>query len=85
MFTLNTDFNNGKYSEICELETPKGLWKTVLNTEVVLFLRSISMYWIGTGAEVARLNSQAVPISQVVLKTGFTVQRFPELAEAVDF
>ncbi len=31
------------------------------------------MYWIGRGAEVALLNSQVVPISQVVLKTGFTV------------
>ena len=46
---------------------------TVLNSEVVLFLRSISMCWIGLGTEVAVLNSQAVPISQVVLKTGFTV------------
>ncbi len=61
------------YSETWELGTPKGLWKTVLNSEVVLFLRFISMYWIGLGTEVAVLNSQVVPISQVVLKTGFTV------------
>ncbi len=31
------------------------------------------MYWIGIGTEVAVLNSQVVPVSQVVLKTGFTV------------
>ncbi len=31
------------------------------------------MYWIDIGTEVAVLNSQVVPISQVVLKTGFTV------------
>ncbi len=31
------------------------------------------MYNIGLGTEVAALNSQVVPISQVVLKTGFTV------------
>ncbi len=31
------------------------------------------MYWIGKGAEVAVLNSQVVPISQMVLKTGFTI------------
>ncbi len=31
------------------------------------------MYWIGLGTEVVGLNSQVVPISQVVLKTGFTV------------
>ena len=31
------------------------------------------MYYIGLGTEVAVFNSQAVPISQVVLKTGFTV------------
>ncbi len=55
------------------LGTPKGLSKTALNSDVVLFLRSISMYWIGIGTEAAVLNSQAVPISQVVLKTGFTV------------
>ncbi len=61
------------YSETWELGTPKGLSKTVLNSEVVLFLRSISMYWICIGTEVAVLNSQVVPISQVVLKTGFTV------------
>ncbi len=61
------------YSGTWELGTPKGLRKTVLNSEVVLFFRSISMYWIGLGAEVAVPNSQVVHISQVVLKTGFTV------------
>ncbi len=60
------------YSGTWELGTPKGLWKTVLNSEVVLFLRSISVYWIGLGTGVAVLNSQVVPISQVVAKTGFT-------------
>ncbi len=60
-------------SETRELGTPKGLWQTVLNSEVVLFLRSISMYWIGIGTDVAVLNSQGVPISQVVPKIGFTV------------
>ena len=40
-----------------EFGTPKGLWKTVLNSEVVLFLRSISMYWIGLGTEVGVLIS----------------------------
>ncbi len=58
------------YSGTWELGTPKGLFKTVLNSEVVLFLRSISMCWIDLGTEVAVLNSQVVPISQVVLKTG---------------
>ncbi len=47
--------------------------KTVLNSEVVLFLRFLSMSWIGLGTVVAVRNSQVVPISQVVLKTGFTV------------
>ncbi len=63
------------YSETWELGTAKGLWETVLNSEVVSFLRSISMYMycIGLGTEVAVLNSQVVPISQVVLKAGFTV------------
>ena len=61
------------YSETWELGTPKGLSKTVLNSEMVLFLMSTSMYWIGLGNEVAVLNSQIVPISQVILKTGFTV------------
>ncbi len=37
------------YSGIWELGTPKGLWKTVLNPEVVLFFMSISVYWIGIG------------------------------------
>ncbi len=67
---------NYRHCETCELGTPKGLWKTVLNSEVVLFLRSISMYWIGLGTHVAVLNSQVVPISQVVLKTGFAVNDF---------
>ena len=71
---LNVPINlSNNYCETWELGTPKGLWKTVLNSEVVLFLRSISMYWIGKGAEVAVLNSQVVPFSQVILKTGFTV------------
>ncbi len=61
------------YSGTWELGTPKGLSKTVLNSEVVLFLRSISMWWIDLGTEVAVLKSKVVPISQVVLKTGFTV------------
>ena len=64
---------NIKYSGTCELGTPKGLSKTVLNSEVVLFLRSIYMCWIDLGTEVAVLNSQVIPISQVVLKTDFTV------------
>ncbi len=50
--------------------------KTVLTSEVVVFLRFISVYWIGLGTEVAALNPQVVPISQVVLKTGFTVYYF---------
>ncbi len=61
------------YSETSELGTAKGLSKTALNSQVVLFLRSIFMYWMGIGTEVAVLNSQVVPISQVVLKAGFTV------------
>ncbi len=56
-----------------ELGTPKGLSKAVLNSELVLFVRSISMYWIDLVNEVVVLNSQVVPISQVVVKTGFTV------------
>ncbi len=32
------------YSETWELGTPKGLPKTVLNSDVVLLLRFISMY-----------------------------------------
>ncbi len=32
------------YSETWELETPKGLSETVLNSKAVLFLRLISMY-----------------------------------------
>ena len=42
-------------------------------SEVVLFLRSISMYWIYLGTDVTVLSSQVVPISQVILKTGVTV------------
>ncbi len=61
------------YSGTSKLGTPKGLSKTVLNSEVVLFLRSNSMYGIDQGTEVAVLNSQVVLISQVVLKTGYTV------------
>ncbi len=61
------------YSETWELGAPKGLRKTVLNSEVVLFLRHISTYCIRLGTEVAVFNSQGVTISQVVLKTGFTV------------
>ncbi len=61
------------YSGTWELGTPKGLPKIVLNSEVVLFLRYISMYWTDLGAEVAVLNSQGAPISQVVLMIGFTV------------
>ena len=64
------------YSGTWELGTPKGLSKTVLNSEVVLFARSISMYWIDLGTEVVVLNSQVVPISQVIVKTGFTVPGF---------
>ncbi len=44
-----------------------------MNSEVVVFLGSIPMYWIEIGTKVAVLNSQVVPISQVVLKTGFIV------------
>ena len=59
------------YSGIWELGTPKGLRKTVLNSEVVLFPRSISLYWIGLGTRVFVLNSQVVPISQLVLNDRF--------------
>ncbi len=48
------------YSGTWELGTPERLSKTVLNSEVVLFLRSISMYWVDLGTEVAVLNSQVV-------------------------
>ncbi len=61
------------YSETWELGTPKGLWKTVLNSEVIFILRFIAMYWICLGTDVTVLSSQVVPISQVVLKKGFTV------------
>ncbi len=66
----NCVFRN-MYSETWGLGTLKGLKKTALNYEVVLFLRFISTYCIRT--EVSVLNSQSVPISQVVLKTGFAV------------
>ncbi len=36
-------FERMEYSGTWELGTPNGLSKTVLNSEVVLFLRSISM------------------------------------------
>ncbi len=61
------------YSRTWELGTPKGLWKTVLNSELVLFLRFISVYRIRLGTWVAVLNSQVVSICQVVIKTGLTV------------
>ncbi len=71
--SISSNEREQQYSETWELGTPTGLWKTLLNWEVVLFLRSISVYWIILGTGVAVLNSQVVPISQVVLKTGFTV------------
>ncbi len=49
-----------KYSGTWELGTPKGLRETVLNSEVVLFFRSICAYCIRLGTEVAVLNSQGV-------------------------
>ena len=73
MVQLDSPYMSSYYNETCELRTPKGLSKTVLNSEVVLVPRSISMYRIDLGTGVAVLNSQVVPISQVVLKTGFTV------------
>ncbi len=57
-----------KYSETWELGTPKGLPKPVLNSKVVHFY--VLNRRIGT--EVGVLNSQVVPVSQVVLKAGFT-------------
>ncbi len=42
------------------------------------------MYWIGIGTEAAVLNSQAVPISRVVLKTGFTVQVYTCICNDTD-
>ena len=62
-----------RYSGTWELGTPKGLSRSVLHSEVVLFVRSISMYRVDLGTEVVVLNSQVVPVSQVVVKTGFTV------------
>ncbi len=45
------------YSGTSELGAPKGLPKTVLKSEVVLFLRSISMYWIDLiGTEIVVLK-----------------------------
>ncbi len=60
-----------------------NLWKNVLNSEVVLFLRFISLYRIRLGTRVAVLNSQVVPISQVVIKTGYTVLTLPGLFQTV--
>ncbi len=45
------------YSGTWELGTPKGLRKTVLNSKVVLFLRSISVYRMGLATGVAVLSS----------------------------
>ena len=70
-----------QYSGTWELGTPKGLSKTVLNSETVLFLRSISMWWIDLGTEVAVPNSQVVPVSQVVLKIGLTV--YPDASKVL--
>ncbi len=56
------------YSETWDLGTPKGLWKIVLNSEVVLFLSSIAIYWICLWTEMTVLSSQVVPISQVVFR-----------------
>ncbi len=61
------------YSRTWELGTPKGLRKIVLNCKVLLLLRFISVYRIRLGTREAVLNSQVVPICQVVIKTGFTV------------
>ncbi len=69
-YNIQCKYIHRTYSETWELGTPKGLRKIVLNCKVVLFLRSISTYWIRLGTEVTVLNSQGVPISQVVLKTG---------------
>ena len=42
--TLQFFMQCDKYSETYELGIHKGLLKTVLNSEMVLFLRSFSMY-----------------------------------------
>ncbi len=73
----NKDTHRYKYSGTWELGTPKALSKSVLNSEVVLFLKSISMYWIDIGSDAVVLNSQVVPISHVVVKTGYTVPIHP--------
>ena len=39
-----------------------------MHSWVVLFLRTISIYWVGLGAALAVLNYQVVPIAQVVLR-----------------
>ncbi len=41
------------------------------------------MYWKGLGTGVAVLNSQVIPISQVALKTGFTVHHL-EINHSID-
>ncbi len=43
------------------------------------------MYQIGLGTEVAVLNSQVVPISQLVLKTGFPALQLQKCKPAVLF
>ncbi len=79
--TMRMNFFQRKreYSETWKLGTPRELWKKVLNFEVILhvlsvvhvFPRSISMqhfvHCIGLDIGVSVLNSQVVPISQVVL------------------
>ncbi len=44
---------------------------------MVLFPRSISLWWVGLGTRVAVLNYKVVSISQVVLKIGL-----PEICNA---
>ncbi len=58
------------YGESWEPGIPKELWKTAQN---VLFFRFILMSGIPLGTYVPVLNYQVVPISPVVLQTGFTV------------
>ncbi len=55
------------YSETWKLGTLKGLSKTNLNSEVALFLMSISMYSTDLETEVSVLNSQVVPISHFAI------------------
>ncbi len=59
---------------ILGLTTPKGLRKNVLNSEVVLIRRLISLYRTGQGTKLAVLTVQ-VTISTMVLITGFTLIR----------